>query len=51
MIFYRDGYEEDEEIQMENLEQAPSKFEDIQSTRPHGVSEPWHCGRAEDYLY
>ena len=30
MIFERDVYEEDEEIQMEDLEQAPPKFEDTQ---------------------
>ena len=30
MIFEGDEYEEDEEIQMENLEQAPPKFEDMQ---------------------
>ena len=30
MIFERDIYEEDEEIQMEDLEQAPPKFEDTQ---------------------
>ena len=28
MIFEGDVYEEDEEIQMEDLEQAPPKFED-----------------------
>ena len=33
---------------MDDLEQTPPKFEDMQ---PHGGSEPWHCGRAEDYLY
>ena len=30
MIFERDVYEENEEIQMEDLEQAPPKFEDTQ---------------------
>ena len=30
MIFERDVYEEDEEIHMEDLEQAPPKFEDMQ---------------------
>ena len=30
MIFEEDVYEEDEEIQMEDLEQAPPKFEDTQ---------------------
>ena len=29
MIFERDDYEEDEEIQMDDLEQAPPKFEDM----------------------
>ena len=28
MIFEEDAHEEDEEIQMEDLEQAPPKFED-----------------------
>ena len=30
MIFEEDVYKEDEEIQMEDLEQAPSNFEDTQ---------------------
>ena len=30
MIFERDVYEENEEIRMEDLEQAPPKFEDTQ---------------------
>ena len=30
MIFEGDVYEEDEEIQMEDLKQAPPKFEDTQ---------------------
>ena len=30
MIFEEDAYEEDEEIQMKDLEQAPPKFEDTQ---------------------
>ena len=29
MIFEGDAYEEDEEIQMDDLEQAPHKFEDM----------------------
>ena len=32
MIFERDSYEEDKEIQMDDLEQAPPRFEDMQ---PH----------------
>ena len=30
IIFEEDAYEENEEIQMEDLEQAPLKFEDTQ---------------------
>ena len=30
MIFEGDVYEEDEEIQMEDLDQAPPKFKDMQ---------------------
>ena len=30
MIFEGDAYEEDEEIQMDDLEQAPPKFKDMQ---------------------
>ena len=30
IIFEEDAYEENEEIQMEDLEQAPPKFEDTQ---------------------
>ena len=30
MILEGDAYEEDEEIQMDDLEQAPPKFEDMQ---------------------
>ena len=51
MIFEEDTYEEDEEIHMEDLEQAPPKFEDTQrQVHDHGESEPRHYGRAEDYL-
>ena len=53
MIFEEDAYEEDEEIKMEDLEQAPPKFEDMQ----HQVHDPMEevnldtMEEPRDYLY
>ena len=50
MIFEVNVYEEDEEIQIEDFEQAPQR-QATSCTRPDGGSEPRYRGRAEDYLY
>ena len=41
MIFEGDVYEEDEKIQMENLEQAPLKFKDMQPQVHHTQADEW----------
>ena len=47
MIFEEDAYEEDEELQMEDLEQAPPKFKD---THPqvHDPMEEVNLGTVEE---
>ena len=47
MIFEGDVYEEDEEIQMEDLEQAPPKFEDTQP-QVHDPMEEVNLGIVEE---
>ena len=47
MIFEEDAYEEDEEIQMEDLEQAPPKFEDMQP-QVHEPMEEVNLGTVEE---
>ena len=47
IIFERDAYEEDEEIQMDDLEQAPPKFEDIQP-QVHDPIEEVNLGTVEE---
>ena len=47
MIFEDDAYEEDEEIQMEDLEQAPHKFEDMQP-QVHDPMEEVNLGTMEE---
>ena len=53
MIFKEDAYEDDKEIKMDDLEQAPPKFEDMQH-QVHDLMEEVNLGTVEeprDYLY
>ena len=53
MIFYQDAYEEYEEINMNDLEQTPPKFEDMQS-QVHDPMEEVNINTMEerkDYLH
>ena len=47
MIFEGDGYEIDEEIHMDDLEQAPPKFEDMQP-QVHDPMEEVNLGTVEE---
>ena len=47
MIFEEDAHEEDEKIQMEDLEQAPPKFEDTQP-QVHDPMEEVNLGTVEE---
>ena len=47
MIFEEDAYEKDEEIQMEDLEQAPPKLEDMQP-QVHDPMEEVNLGIVEE---
>ena len=47
IIFEKDAYEEDEEIQMEDLEQAPPKFEDMRP-QVHNPMEEVNLGTVEE---
>ena len=47
MVFEEDAHEEDEEIQLEDLEQAPPKFKDTQP-RVHDPMEEVNLGTIEE---
>ena len=47
IVFKEDAYEENEEIQMEDLEQAPPKFEDTQP-QVHDPMEEVNLGTVEE---
>ena len=49
IIFEEDAYEEDEEVRMEDLEQAPLKFEDTQP-QVHDLMEEVNLGIVEESM-